>query len=74
MVKTIKITELLYLNEAAKALKNKNFLIDIDCIIGVDNTVLLAYTMLNSSQFSYNPDLRGKMVMVLFSNPMGINI
>lgn len=62
MVKTIKTTELLYLNEAAKALKNKNFLIDIDCIIGVDNTVLLAYTMLNSSQFSYNPDLRGKMV------------
>ena len=47
----MKASELIYLNEAAKALKQKNFIIKNNTIVGADNAAFLIYTTLDPSYF-----------------------
>ena len=58
---TIKTSELIYLNEAAKALKKKRFIIFYNNIIACDNLSYLSYVTLDSDIF-YNPYLSGLVV------------
>ena len=47
----MKASELIYLNDAAKALKQKNFIIKNNTIVGADNTAFLIYTTLDPCYF-----------------------
>lgn len=52
----IKTSELLYLQEASKALKQKNFQIINSCIMGIDNDAVVCYLDLDVNQFPvYSP-------------------
>lgn len=61
----MKASELIYLNEAAKALKQKNFIIKNNTIVGADNTAFLIYTALDPSyfypqEFIYNTQINSR--------------
>lgn len=61
----MKASELIYLNEAAKALKQKNFIIKNNTIVGADNAAFLIYTTLDPSyfypqEFIYNTQINSR--------------
>ena len=62
MFNTITTTELIYLNEAAKALKQKSFQIYNNYIVGLDNIdSYIIYTTLDCNMF-YKPSLSGAII------------
>lgn len=62
MNQAITTAEILYLNDAAKALKQKNFRIIDDCLVGIDNEAIVSYTRLNPEMISIPFCLNGFII------------
>ena len=60
--KSISTSDLIYLNEAAKALKKKRFIIYGNKIVACDNLSYLCYVTLDSNMFNHNTSLYGLVI------------